>query len=215
MAMFDTKSIAAALMALVPFATLGCGGSAQAQTYYVQPSQPAPLYPYAAQPQVIYATPQAVPQPYPYVRSTAAARPTLRAESKVDPALIEELRKRQHDLKHETKAEAKPPRQTEAPLQHKHIDKTIIVREKPVVRNHYRVVDDPPVIVQREIDESQLAPAPAPAPQPRAQQASGGRVIHAEAEVTILGPDRMSIRLYRKGDGSDANAKVVGKTRKE
>jgi hypothetical protein len=35
-----------------------------------------------------------------------------------------------------------------------------------------------------------------------------GRVIRAEAEVTILGPDRMSIRLFRKHDGSDANAKA-------
>jgi hypothetical protein len=33
-------------------------------------------------------------------------------------------------------------------------------------------------------------------------------VIRAEAEVTIIGPDRMSIRLFRKRDGSDANAKV-------
>lgn len=29
----------------------------------------------------------------------------------------------------------------------------------------------------------------------------GGRVVHAQAEVTILGPDRMTIRLYRKGGG--------------
>jgi hypothetical protein len=207
--MFDTKRFAAALVALVPFATLGLAGSVQAQTYY----QPAPLYPYAAQPQVIYATPQAAPQPYPYVRSTPAAKPKLRAESKIDPALIEELRKRRHDIKQETKAETKPSRRPEPPLRHKHIDKTIIVRDKPVVRNHYRVIDDPPVIVQREIDESQLAPAPAP--QLRAQQANGGRVIHAEAEVTILGPDRMSIRLYRKGDGRDANAKAVSKIKKE
>jgi hypothetical protein len=35
------------------------------------------------------------------------------------------------------------------------------------------------------------------------------RVIRAEAEITILGPDRMSIRLFRKGQGRDANAEVV------
>ncbi len=28
------------------------------------------------------------------------------------------------------------------------------------------------------------------------------RVIHADAKVTIIGPDRMNIRLYRKGSGS-------------
>ncbi|MDI3468102.1 MAG: hypothetical protein OJF62_000165 [Pseudolabrys sp.] len=41
-------------------------------------------------------------------------------------------------------------------------------------------------------------------------QDGGTRVIHAEAEVTILGPDRMNIRLYRKRDGLDASAKAVG-----
>ena len=33
----------------------------------------------------------------------------------------------------------------------------------------------------------------------------GGRIVHAQAEVTILGPDRMTIRLYRKG-GSKSDA---------
>jgi hypothetical protein len=207
--MFDIKRIAVALAALVPFGMLGFAGHAQAQTYYVRDYRPASLYPYAAQPQIIYAAPQA----YPYVRSIPATKPTLRADSKVDPVLIEELRKRRHDIKQESKAEAKLPSRAEPPVPHKRIDKTIVMREKPVVRNHYRVVDDPPVVIQREIDESQLAPVPAP--QPRAQQPATGRVIHAEAEVTILGPDRMSIRLYRKGDGSDANAKEIGKTKKE
>ena len=32
------------------------------------------------------------------------------------------------------------------------------------------------------------------------------RVIRAEAEVTILGPDRMNIRLFRKGQGSSVKA---------
>lgn len=32
------------------------------------------------------------------------------------------------------------------------------------------------------------------------------RVIRAEAEVTILGPDRMNIRLFRKERGSTVNA---------
>jgi hypothetical protein len=35
-----------------------------------------------------------------------------------------------------------------------------------------------------------------------------GRVIRAEAEVTILGPNSMSIRLYRKPDGRDAGTRV-------
>ncbi len=42
------------------------------------------------------------------------------------------------------------------------------------------------------------------------KDAAGKRVIRAEAEVTILGPDRMSIRLFRKGKtGRDANAEVI------
>jgi hypothetical protein len=32
------------------------------------------------------------------------------------------------------------------------------------------------------------------------------RVIRAEAEVTILGPNRMNIRLFRKGQGSSVKA---------
>ena len=32
------------------------------------------------------------------------------------------------------------------------------------------------------------------------------RVIRAEAEVTIIGPDRMNIRLFRKGRGSNVKA---------
>jgi hypothetical protein len=46
-------------------------------------------------------------------------------------------------------------------------------------------------------------------------QDGGVRVIHAEAEVTILGPDRMNIRLYRKRDGLDASAKASGEPRKD
>jgi hypothetical protein len=42
------------------------------------------------------------------------------------------------------------------------------------------------------------------------KESTGKRVIRAEAEVTILGPDRMSIRLFRKGQkGRDANAEVI------
>src|ERR1019366_6155032 len=34
------------------------------------------------------------------------------------------------------------------------------------------------------------------------------RVIRAEAEVTILGPDRMNIRLFRKGQRSNAKSRA-------
>jgi hypothetical protein len=42
-----------------------------------------------------------------------------------------------------------------------------------------------------------------------AHDASQKRVIDADAEITILGPDRMSIRLFRKGHGKDANAEEM------
>lgn len=168
----------------VLIAMLGFAGAAQAQ-YVVQYADPQgnayriePLYPYAAQPQIIYPE---QPRAYPYVRSQRAA-PKAQVVSKTDPVLVEELRKRASKKK---------------------IDKVIVVREKPIVREHVRVVDDPPIIVDRHITEDQVAPVPH-----RVEVPPTGRVIRAEAEVTILGPDRMSIRLFRKNDGRDANAKA-------
>ena len=69
-----------------------------------------------------------------------------------------------------------------------------------------RVIDDPPVAGR---NERAVETPSKPARRSRAEKpAPGQRVIHAEAEVTILGPDRMSIRLYRKRESRDANAKV-------
>ena len=67
------------------------------------------------------------------------------------------------------------------------------VREEPVVIETERVVDEPPRVIERR----------------HVVEGSGQqRVIRAEAEVTILGPDRMNIRLFRKGRGSRVNAPV-------
>jgi hypothetical protein len=146
-----------------------------------------PLYPYVVQP---------AGRAYPYVSTQPA--PVARPVAKVDPALVDELRKAR-------KRKASPKAQeveAKAPLANKKITKTVVIREKPVVRKTYRVVDDPPIIVQREVSEDQIA-----LPQGHAQGLPAtGRTIRAEAEVTIIGPDRMSIRLFRKRDGSDANA---------
>ena len=107
------------------------------------------------------------------------------------------------------------------------------MREKPVVIEHERVVDDPPRVIERrhitedapgrglikhrrEVGQEDVViePGGAPAEAKRSAKAkravreaktnepkesTGKRVIRAEAEVTILGPDRMSIRLFRKG----------------
>ena len=94
-------------------------------------------------------------------------------------------------------------------------------------------MDDPPRIVERQIvvDDAPGAapvvtvvpPVPAPAPAPvaprrkhtvtRADNPRAGRdekrVIQADAEITILGPDRMNIRLFRKGHGPNAKAQAT------
>jgi hypothetical protein len=93
----------------------------------------------------------------------------------------------------------------------KKITKTIVVREKPIVRKTYRVVEHPPIVVQREVGEDRAGEGGghahvAPQGAPQGAPLAGARTIRAEAEITILGPDRMSIRLYRRQDGSDAHA---------
>ena len=183
---------------------MAISGVAHAQ--YVSSIQPEPLYPYAQ--------PQYAPPGYPYVRTVPPQVAPPRV-SKTDPALIKELRKARHKKKKEIVAIAKKEikggdKKIKVGDKDIKIDKKIVVREKPVVRKHYRVIDDPPIVVQREIDESQLRSAP----RPRLEKPAVARVIHAEAEVTILGPDRMSIRLYRKSDGRDANAKALPKKTK-
>ena len=64
-----------------------------------------------------------------------------------------------------------------------------VVHDKPLVIVTRRVVEDPPKVITRRhyVDD----------PPPGARN-EDPRVIHADAEITILGPDRMSIRLVRK-----------------
>ena len=97
------------------------------------------------------------------------------------------------------------------------------------------MVDDPPRIIERrhitedapgrglirqrrEVGEEEVVIQPGgrksaverPAKRKHAaRDVNTKRVIQADAEITILGPDRMSIRLFRKGHGRDANAEVV------
>lgn len=191
-----------------------------AQSQYYGAPAPAPLYPYAAQPGQPYAI-QVAPNTYVIrrpgrTRSHSAARSSrhghviVRAEPQTrsfdgpsrrnDRAMIEELRNRRG-------------------VKHQVINTTRIVREKPVVIETQRIVDDPPRVIERYVHED------APPRQRRGKQAATAevedhaaakrpagdgnkkRVIEADAEVTILGPDRMSIRLFRKGHrGANARA---------
>jgi hypothetical protein len=189
---------------------------AQAQWYSSAASQP-PLYPYAVASNRPYAV-EVAPNRYviqrpgvqrqqPYVQNNNAPMPAnvrsaqhnVRARSKVDPALVEELRNR--------------PR-VNRPV----TETTQVVRDDPVVIETKRYVDDPPRVIERY---NVVEDKPARAKGKRVATADiddalvvdkrkgkGGekRVINAEAEITILGPDRMSIRLFRKGDGSRSKA---------
>ena len=201
--------------------------TARAQVYA---SQPAPLYPYAMQnsaqgnqPYAVEVSPgtyviqrSAPARAYPYVRAQRSGRGILtqpaapaagkfdRPHKPVDHALVEELRQR-----HQSKD---------------NVNTTQVVRDPPVVRETRRVVDDPPrVITRKHIIEDQpdgsqtmTVEDDAPpvqqrksAPVQRPSRDDGKkRVIQADAEVTILGPDRMMIRLFRKGQGPKANARA-------
>jgi hypothetical protein len=190
--------------------------------YYGQPA-PAPLYPYAVQgdqPYAVEVAPntyviqrRAPARPYPYVGNqnsglgiidrTAVPAPGRfdRPHKPIDHSLVEELRQRHK------------PRDKDAvgkKINETVINTTRIVREKPVVIETERIVDDPPrVITRRHVVEDDAAPAAAvETEKPASRDDTKKRVIRAEAEVTILGPDRMSIRLFRKGQGSKANAQA-------
>ena len=193
--------------------------SAANAQYVMSYTQSQPLYPYVVQQPQYYPQPQYAPQPYPYVQpgpnmrrvphnygALRASAPAHKA-GKTDPALVEELRSKARKNKADKDDVVVDKKDVK-------IDKKVVVRGKPIVRNHVRVVDNPPIVVQREIDGDSgqvLSEQRVPTLQPQAptQAPITGRVIHAEAEVTILGPDRMSIRLYRKGDGRDAQAKAM------
>ncbi len=74
------------------------------------------------------------------------------------------------------------------------INITRIVRDRPVVLETKRYVDDPPRIVERRraVEDEPMMPSG------RDRAGQKKRVIHADAEITIIGPDRMTIRLLRK-----------------
>jgi len=99
------------------------------------------------------------------------------------------------------------------------INTTRVVREKPQVIETTRHVDLPPRVIERynivEADDTATSSVPPPAAEPDPiDPPQGGkgradgkkRVIRAEAEVTILGPDRMTIQLFRRGEGPRARA---------
>lgn len=208
--------LASAVAFLFAAVILMLTGEAQAQWYSSVSNQP-PLYPYAVprdQPYAVEVAPgtyviqrPAVSRADSYARPRRADKPAqekpARRHSKVDPALIAELRSRSM------------PKSA-------NINTTKVVRDPPVVIETKRYVDDPPRVVERYRVEGDK---PVAAPNKRvaigeitvkhkhtkkgAGKSAGNekRVIEADAEITILGPDRMNIRLFRKGSGgAKANA---------
>ncbi|MGE0565714.1 MAG: hypothetical protein AB7O50_14495 [Pseudolabrys sp.] len=207
------------LFAGAAIAAMAVSQPAAAQYYYAQPYGQQYGYPYVVVQQPYAATYAPAVRSYPYVvhrpqayapqsyapqprrikarktkldRAVApdhadqAAQPRQihREVSKADPALIEELRRKTG----------------------KKISKTIVVRGKPVIVERKRYVDDPPIVIKRHKVVDVTEPSAAPQRVRAGADRGEPRVIRAEAEVTILGPDRMSIRLFRKG--TDANAKA-------
>lgn len=194
--------------------------AAQAQLYGSSYAQPAPLYPYAVQQDQPYAV-QVAPNTYeirrpaqtrahPYVRcwncgSRASNLVRERAASRFDrphkPAdrpLIEELRKRG---------------QTKRTV----VNTTQVARDPPVVVETKRYVDDAPRVIERrhvveDVPVRSRRNQTATEDRDTSKLMSGGdskrRVIQADAEITILGPDRMSIRLFRKRHGRSAKPMV-------
>jgi hypothetical protein len=206
-----------ALLAVIAAGMLPAA-AAQAQSYGTAYAQPAPLYPYPVPPNQPYAI-QVAPNTYVIQRPghTRAyhyahchncihragisplepATPRFdRLHGPVHRGLIEELRKRS---------------QTERRV----VNTTKIVRHPLVVVETERYVDNPPHVIERR---HVVADAPldshartAIVEESESSNRSGRddgkkRVFRADAEIIILGPDRMNIRLFRKGPGAKAKA---------
>ena len=201
----------AAVLLVVAAVLMPAGAQAQ---WYSSVASPPPLYPYAVRTDRPYAV-EVAPNTY-VIQRPAARRQShvqtgnanvavaTRGRGKTDSALIDELRKR--------------PKVTRPVM-----ETTTVVREKPVVIETKRYVDDPPRVIERYnvVDDKVADAKPARAKSKRVATAETGdapvadkrkgkdevkRVINAEAEITILGPDRMSIRLFRKGSKANASA---------
>lgn len=213
-------------LVLVCAAGLAPATAAGAQWYGGRAGQrPPPLYPYELQPGQSYAV-EVAPGTY-VIHHTARSRGYRAARHRSAPAatprpkrthanraLIEKLRRRdarraarhaaalkRAAARRAAKKAAKKAAERVAKRARRKVeriaggkpDKIIrtrrVVHDKPVVIVRRRVVEDPPKVITRRhyVDDT-----------PAGMRNVEPRVIHADAEITILGPDRMSIRLVRK-----------------
>jgi hypothetical protein len=140
---------------------------------------------------------------------------------KTDPALVDELREQAAGKKSAAKKTA--AKQTAG--KQSVINTTRVVYEKPKIVETKRYVDLPPRVVERytvvdDTDGGKKVEIDAPAAEAQGKTGKpskgpakgpnkgGHRVIQADAEITILGPDRMTIQLYRKGELGKPGARL-------
>ncbi len=133
---------------------------------------------------------------YPYVgrrhghAASEQKAPALdRSHKKTDRALIEEMRKR-------------------APVKRTIINTKKIVHDAPVVVETRRVIERRHVVEDAPVRSRRKPAAIADSKKRAGRDDNKKRVIEADAEITIFGPDRMSIRLFRKGQRSKASARA-------
>jgi hypothetical protein len=229
----NSAVLAAALLGLLPVT------GAQAQWYS---SYPQAQGGYGAQPPQSYAV-EVSPNTY-VIHRPDKTRATTRVRCVKDCDQPASERPRSHANRELIEELVKRHKKREGTVSTEVINTTKVVRRKPVVIEHERLVDDPPRVIERrhitedapgrglikqrrEVGHEDVVIEPGGAPsQPKRsakakralreaktnepKESVGKRVIRAEAEVTILGPDRMSIRLFRKGQKArDANAEVI------
>jgi len=157
----------------------------------------------------------------------ASERPRTHANRELIEELVKRHKKREGAVSTEVVNTTKVVREKPVVIEHERV-----VDDPPRVIERRHITEDAPgrglIKHRREVGQEDVViePGGAPAEAKRSAKAkralreaktnepkesAGKRVIRAEAEVTILGPDRMSIRLFRKGHGkaSDANAEVI------
>lgn len=157
----------------------------------------------------------------------ASERPRTHANRELIEELVKRHKKRAGTVSTEVVNTTRVVREKPVVIEHERV-----VDDPPRVIERRHITEDAPgrglIKHRREVgrEDVVIEPGGAPAEKKRSAKAkrvlreartnepkesAGKRVIRAEAEVTILGPDRMSIRLFRKGQktGRDANAEVI------
>jgi len=157
----------------------------RAQSYAAKSPRPAPFYPYELQPGQSYAK-EVAPGTYVVIHRRASAR--RRAP---EP--------RRFDRPHKRYAPA-PIAESRQPVGTRRVGKPFVFATRKIVREAPAAIEHRPhAIARHHVKDARSAKhAPRRAKRRTATRSGGKHVVHAEAEITILGPDRVNIRLYRK-----------------